>query len=339
MEGVEERKGQDCKVTGSAGSSRFDQIRTACERVATRARHVEIRRERIPAYAASLPTENAAFPELDPATHYLGHGDDTLAFLITIDAINFGSGYFPHLRKRPGMSGYFTIAASLNDYYRKYGPPSAEQLARITRDDCARIFEQDPSNEIVQELMQFFAKALNDLGNFILERFDGSFVKLVESAGASAERLVQLLTGMPYFNDVETYKGMGVPFYKRAQLTVADLSLAFNSEGAGYFSDLDQLTIFADNLVPHVLRVNGILAYEENLAHRIDTGQLIPPYSEEEVEIRACAVHAVELIKDEVRKAGHAITSMGLDYLLWNRGQQPYYKNVCPRHRTRTVFY
>jgi hypothetical protein len=30
---------------------------------------------------------------------------------------------------------------------------------------------------------------------------------------------------------------------------------------------------------------------------------------------------------------------MGLDYLLWNRGQQPYYKKARPRHRTRTVFY
>jgi hypothetical protein len=60
-----------------------------------------------------LPLEQAAFPVLDPEHHYFGAADDTVAFLLTLDAINFGSGYFPLFRKRPGMSGYFTVAASL----------------------------------------------------------------------------------------------------------------------------------------------------------------------------------------------------------------------------------
>ena len=39
-------------------------------------------------------------------------------------------------------------------------------------------------------------------------------------------------------------------FYKRAQIVASDLALA----GVAEFDDLDRLTIFADNLVPHVLR-------------------------------------------------------------------------------------
>jgi len=58
----------------------------------------------------------------------------------------------------------------------------------------------------------------------------------------------------------------------------------------------------------------------------------------EEVEIRACAVHAVELIKEEMAAAGQEITSPALDNFLWNRGQQPDYK-ATPRHRTRCVYY
>jgi hypothetical protein len=46
----------------------------------------------------------------------------------------------------------------------------------------------------------------------------------------------------------------------------------------------------------------------------------------------------VELLKRELHKLGREVSAMGLDYLLWNRGQQPYYK-ARPRHRTRTVFY
>ena len=322
----------------SINVSLFDQVRAACARVAGRARHVHIREERIPAYAATLPLSEARCPALDPATHYLGHGQGTLAFLVTLDAINFGSGYFPHLRKRPGLSGYFTVAASLNDRFRARGPLSAQDLAQLTTEDCTRLFGQDPANAPIAELMQLFATALQDLGRYLLDRFEGSFVRLVEAAHGSAEELVRLLAAMPFYDDREAYDGLRVPFYKRAQLTAADLALAFNGEGWGRFHDLDRLTIFADNLVPHVLRCDGILAYEESLAARIDRGELIPAGSPPEVEIRASAVHAVELLVAALRGSGHDVSARGLDYLLWNRGQKPEYK-ARPRHRTRTVYY
>ncbi|MCK4987253.1 MAG: hypothetical protein KAS40_17100, partial [Desulfobacterales bacterium] len=60
--------------------------------------------------------------------------------------------------------------------------------------------------------------------------------------------------------------------------------------------------------------------------------------SAEEIEIRACALQAVELLKNELNRSGRHVTSMGLDFLLWNRGRQPAYKSI-PRHRSRTVFY
>jgi hypothetical protein len=59
--------------------------------------------------------------------------------------------------------------------------------------------------------------------------------------------------------------------------------------------------------------------------------------SPEEVEMRAYAVHAVELIAAQLREPSHPVTSAGLDYLLWNRGQEPAYTAV-PRHRTRTLY-
>lgn len=160
----------------------------------------------------------------------------------------------------------------------------------------------------------------------------------MEAAGHSAVRLVQMLVEMPYFDDVQRHEEQRVPFYKRAQLTAADLSLALGGAGLGRFHDLDQLTIFADNLVPHVLRVDGILTYDAGLAARIDDEALLARGSPEEVEIRACAVHAAELLVQELRQGGHGVPAMRLDYVLWNRGQQPNYK-ARPRHRVRIVFY
>jgi hypothetical protein len=316
----------------------LSQVREACQAVAARAIYVQVDVRRLSTYAASLPLEQLAHPEHDPHCHYLGHGDDTVAFFLTLDAINFGSGYFPCLRKRPGMSGYFTVASSLNDYYRAHGPLSADELARLSAGDCATIFGQDVENAPACELMGLFERALTDLGRYVLERFGGRFAGLVEAAESSAQRLVRQLVEMPFFNDVADYQGLRVPFYKRAQLTAADLALAFDGRGPGAFHDLDHLTIFADNLVPHVLRVDGILHYEQDLLARIHREELVPAGSRQEIEIRACALHAVELLVQELRAAGRDVTAMGLDYVLWNRGQGRTYKSL-PRHRTRTVYY
>jgi hypothetical protein len=175
----------------------------------------------------------------------------------------------------------------------------------------AAVLGQDPGHE----LMELYAHALRDLGAFLGRR------SAVELVGDSAESLAEeLATGMPFFDDVG--------FWKRAQITANDLQLA----GVASFGDIDRLTIFADNLVPHVLRMDGVLVYDERLAARIDSGELLPP-GEEEREIRACAVHACEGIAAEL-----GVPPRTLDVWLWNRGQSERYK-ARPRHRTRTVYY
>jgi hypothetical protein len=81
-----------------------------------------------------------------------------------------------------------------------------------------------------------------------------------------------------------------------------------------------------------VLRVDGVLAYDDALAAQIDSGELLAP-GEEEREIRGCAVHACVQIAERL-----GIPERDLDVMLWNRGQSPEYK-ARPRHRTRTVYY
>jgi hypothetical protein len=316
----------------------FDEIRSACAEVARLARHVQIDHARLAPYAAGLPLEQALAPSIDATHHYLSEPEGTLAFILTLDSVNFGSGYFPHLRKRPGLSGYFTVATALKEHLEQSGPFTAAELSSLTPGDTRAIFGQVQDKGPIDELMILFAQALNQLGCFLDQGFGGRFAGPVEAAGHSAERLVSILAEMPFFRDVERYDGRDVPFYKRAQLTAADLALALRGEELGHFDDLDRLTIFADNLVPHVLWRDGILKYDGVLGMRIQQEALIPAGSQEEVEIRACAVHAVELIGAELRRTGKSVTSMGLDYLLWSRGHSPEYK-AYPRHRTRTVYY
>ena len=307
--------------------------------VAGRARFVRVNEAAIEQYAISLPLEKAIAPSVDWTTHYRGDEAGTAAFFVVLDSINFGSGYFPHLRKRPGMSGYFTVASSLKDEFERGGVMPAERLAEMTAEECRRMFGQEAGNDAAMELMALFAVALNDLGCLLLAKYRGDVCELIEAARGSAERLVDLLAEMRFFRDVSAYEEMVVPLYKRAQLLAADLSLALEGKGLGAFHDLQRLTIFADNLVPHVLRIDGVLNYADELANRIDCEELIVAGSAEEVEIRACGLHAVELMKAALLRGGRPVTAMGLDYVLWNRGQEKYYKSIKPRHRARSVYY
>jgi hypothetical protein len=265
--------------------------------------------------------------------------------VVTLDAINFGSGWFPVLKKRPGCSGYFTVATALKERFEREGELSAKDLQAVDTTECCRIFDQDAANEESMQLMAKFAEALNDLGALLEADYGGSFERLLESADHSAEQLARALTAMPLYRDVTRYVSedgsvaFDVPLYKRAQLTSADISAAFGGKSWGRFDDLAGLTIFADNLVPHVLRCEGVLVYREDLAATIDSEQRLEAGSREEVEIRAVGLHAVEEMVGALRAAGHSdATAQRLDYVLWNRGQSPEIK-ANPRHRARSVFY
>lgn len=313
------------------------EVRRGCAAVAANAAFVRIDHERIGPVAASLRRAGIPDPAWDREHHFVGSPADTAAFVLALDSVNFGSGWWPVLRKRPGMSGYLTIASSLTDRFRERGPWSAGDLSRLTLDDCAAVFGQDPVGPAA-DLMGLYARALNDLGAFLLDGWDGDPLGPLAEADGCAERLVALLLRMPLFRDVARFQDREVPILKRAQLAVADVALAFDGSGPGTFHDLDRLTIFADNLVPHVLRLDGVLRYDPALLARIDRGEPIPAGSREETEIRAVAVHAAELLAGSLRSGGEEISAARLDYLLWHRGQDPAIK-ANPRHRTRTTAY
>jgi len=294
--------------------------------VAENARYVRIDPDQTSAYVGTLPVDlDPAKP--DPECHLTdGSREELAAFWLTLDAINFGSGWFPTLRKREGRSGYFTIAAGVRDRFADRGPYTADELADIDPIEIATNLGQDPGHE----LMALFARSLNDLGRHVATDHEGRFAAVIGAAESSAVALVDELSDWECFADSSRYDGLEVPFLKRAQIAAADLARA----GVAAFRDLDRLTMFADNLVPHVLRIDGLLSYDSGLLDRIDRGELIEHGSAEEVEIRACALHAVGLLAAERAGAREA----DIDSVLWHRGQEPRYKD-SPRHRSRCTAY
>jgi Potential Queuosine, Q, salvage protein family len=314
----------------------FAAVRSACARVADRARFVSIDTAALERFFAAH-SELAPPASADPAHQHFADPATTLAYVVTLDAINFGSGWFPELVKRPGMSGYFTVATCLREQFARAGAWSAADLAKLDAQRCAEVFGQH-GNAAVRDLLELFARALRDLGDWLAARHGGSFERAVAAADGSAERLATSLCEMTLYRDVARHSGVEVPLYKRAQITAADLAAAFGGRGPGAFRDLRDLTIFADNLVPHVLRCEGVLVYDPDLVARIEREELLPAGSPEEVEIRAVALHAVELAVRALRERGVDASAHELDYWLWHRGQRPEIK-AHPRHRTRCPYY
>jgi putative queuosine salvage protein len=323
-------------VAGEAEGPITDQVRSACAWVAGRARLVEIEERAIDVYAAELPAvAEASRP--NPKTELVeGDRETRAAFVICLDAINFGSGWWPTIRKRPGHSGYFTIAAGLTERFRARGPWTAGELRELAATEVAEVLGQDAEHP----LMEHYADALRDVGEHVLTEHGGLFEAVIESARGSAVALADLLAGWRAFADVSTYDGRPVPFFKRAQIAAADVDRMGLAGGSapgsgrpGTFRDIDRLTAFADNLVPHVLCVDGVLRLDPTVEARIEAGELLEHGSPEEVELRACAVHAIELLA-----AATPLSPAEIDAVLWNRGGARRYKSL-PRPRSRNTAY
>src|SRR3954463_2360533 len=172
-----------------------DRVRAHAARVVAHARSVRIDPDALHAL------DPGPVPPLDAERHFLdGPSEDVATYVLTLDTINFGSGWFPTLRKRPGCSGYFTVAWGLADRFRAHGPWTNAELRAMHAEQIAATLGQSPDHE----RMGLFAQALRQLGAFLAER---SALDLLREAGGSAERLAELLVaGMTMYADRGFYK-------------------------------------------------------------------------------------------------------------------------------------
>lgn len=78
----------------------------------------------------------------------------------------------------------------------------------------------------------------------------------------------------------------------------------------GELEDIESVTMFADYIVPAVLQQLGVLRYSPSLSRVIESNRVITSGSEEEVELRACTIHAVEELRESIhRKTGKQVSS------------------------------
>ncbi|MDD9900090.1 MAG: hypothetical protein OXT65_03850 [Alphaproteobacteria bacterium] len=312
-----------------------DAVRRHARFIMEQAEHVRINHDAIAPYTQKLLDTYNVITTHDDNHLKTQDAERTAAYIIALDSLNFGSGYFRQARKDGAHFDYGVFSSGLKRGFQTGIFDTPEKWAVAKPQDFYTLYSiSQGTSAAIDDLFSLFAKHLQETGQRIIDNYGGKSMNMVDAANGSAAKMAEMLAAWPTFHDYATYKGRNGPVLKRAQILPADLYLA----GLGNFTDIDTLTIFADNRIPHVLRCDGVLSYTSVLADTIDRLKPLPSGSTEEIELRAASIHAVELMRDAVRDMGHHVNTMNIDHLLWNRGGEPALKSR-PTHRTLTIWY
>lgn len=312
--------------------------------VAERSEHVTLDGEAVATYAPVLARQSQSPGlEWEAGHHFSGEDEQNIAYVFVLDTINFCFWGDPKWRRRTQgqwLDGYWALASALTEEASKNaGFLDPHALAALDAEALDGLLGGSPTIPLLEER----AANLRELGRWVVDRFAGRFSHVLQEAKLDAIELVRLLaSGLASFRDEAVYQGRRIGFYKRAQILAADLHGAAASRGPrcrwwGDLARLHELTAFADYKLPQILRHQGILRYSRPLAEKVDLQVLLVAGSQEEVEIRANTVWAVELLRQEMQALGLDLPSYRIDWLLWSASQDS--GQMRPYHRTLTIFY
>jgi hypothetical protein len=185
-----------------------------------------------------------------------------------------------------------------------------------------------------------------EVGETLLQHFDGSASKLLARAEKNAAKLVELIFHFfPGFRDeIQNDGRQNIFFLKRAQIFVGDVNAALKLGMDG----MEELTTFADYRVPQILRHFDILEYSPALAEIVDSQKELAMGSSDEISIRAATVTAVEDLVTFLNEGssgnptnnGERFTAVTVDWYLWQVGERMHQAGLMkPFHKVRTHFY
>lgn len=211
-------------------------------------------------------------------------------------------------------------------------------LANMTRTDMEKIFAGNIEMPMLDDKLALF----HQVGAILAAKYDGRYYNFIRSCSPrlydKGNGLVERLAAeFPRYNDVSEYDGHEIKFYKLTQLGFWQICSGLPA-GAFKVEDISKMTAFADYIVPVALRLMGMTSYSSELEHAINSYQMIPRDSSQEIEIRAHCLYATALLTDEINKlrpADDQIIIPQIDARLWTH----YHTTSWPHHLTRTIMY
>jgi len=216
---------------------------------------------------------------------------------------------------------------------------SGEYLSNVTRKDLESVFAGTIEMPMLDERVALF----NEVGRVLVEKYQGRYSNFVRSCAprlyANGDGLLErLTTEFPRFRDVSMYHGSEVHIYKLAQLGIWGMHLALSPRGAWKLEDAENLTAFADYIVPVGLRVMNIFEYAPELEKQINGLVEVKRDSEAEIELRASSIYVIAKLTEEINKRRPGMDLLlqpQVDFRFW----KTYHATHWPHHLTKTVMY
>ncbi len=257
----------------------------------------------------------------------------SIGFILVYDALNFyfwGEPKWTVIKNGQPLGGSYGLLESLKTAIENGTPLlTPEGLQQLTSTHLADILKANTEIPFLSERLRL----LKDLGRTLIEQHVESWSALLEGnhhdAFTIAERLTHIFPTV--FKDEAVYQNQPVRFWKRAQLAALHLSHCIPS------LNISGLTALANYKIPNVLRQLGILEYNPALAERIKRKEEIVAGSEEEMEIRASMVIAIDTATKQVQARFPEATAIQLNDLFWHMGRT--LPTDSPHHRTKTIWY
>jgi Queuosine salvage protein len=275
-----------------------------------------------------------------------GTADDLIDFVLTADCVDTAfTDFSTHVKFQVDYAGrHWSDSDALFACMKRAmdnGVPilDGKFLAQVTRPDLERIFAANIELPMLDEKMEVW----HQVGSVLAEKYAGRFHNFVKSCPPrlydnGAGIIDRMVKEFPRFNDVSPYDGATIKFYKLPQLGIWFVYSNLRKNNQFPLEDLGKMTAFADYIVPVALRILGIVSYSPELEHAINTYQMIPRDSRQEVEIRAHCIYATALLCEEVnnlRPKDQQIIIPQIDARLWTH----YHTTWWPHHLTRTIMY
>ncbi|KAL2261209.1 hypothetical protein VTK26DRAFT_4575 [Humicola hyalothermophila] len=280
---------------------------------------------------------------------------DTVAFIFTMDLLNFSfwsekpepERFAIEYRGRR-WTGYWSLVAALQRALDE-GIPITDSHFWQDEEACTLDALRHVFRSCTDEEMPLLAErlaCLREAGKVLYEKYDCHPANLIAAANGSAAGLVnRLARDFACFRDEHVFEGRRKPvrILKRAQILVADLWACFEGESYGQFRDIDKITMFADYRVPQILNTMGCIWYGPTLETAVRAKREIPSGSSWEMQLRACSIWCVELIRREILREhpGTHINAILIDFFLYDmiKEMEAAGQESIPHHRTRSIWY
>jgi len=210
------------------------------------------------------------------------------------------------------------------------------------RDMNLKEFKRIFTGNIEMPMADEKVEILNNVGDTLVTKYSGDWInfiddgpkKLYDNGVGLVERLVR---DFKRFDDHSIFENEKVYFLKLAQLAFWGIHREL-SKRHFYIEDMENMTAFADYIIPVALESFGIVKYSSGLKEKIDSGILIDRDSIEEIEIRSTSIYVTakltELINNYKNEEEKIIIPQ-LDFKLWT----DFHADERPHHLTKTIMY